>query len=289
MKLSSVSYLRCVRCAKKLELESLVEKKEIDEGFLNCNSCKIKYPIIMQIPVLWDDFSSYLSNRPSLGGEFLIDCKTDIMKSFVKKAMSSKKPTEDKSIIEKRWSRIYQDSNKSKFYLHVRSEIKKYKTLGIILEHGCSIGIISNSISNCGKIIFGIDRSFHAIKIAKQNQKKNTDYFVADSQFHPFGTQKFDLILCLNMLEIVEPKNLVKIISNQISKGVVVLSDPYDFDRGINSVKEPVGPQELRNLLEKFHFKISKSTKKPSHIQWELKINPRAKLQYKVDLITAQK
>ena len=289
MKISSISYLRCVRCAKKLELEALVEKKEIDEGFLNCNTCKIKYPIIMQIPILWDDFSGYLSNRPSLGGQLLLDCKTGEMKSFVKKAMSTKKPSEDKSILEKKWSRIYQDSGKSKFYSHIRSEIKKLKTSGLVLEHGCSIGIISNSISNYGKIIFGIDRSFHAIKIAKQSQKKNCDYFVADSQFHPFGNQKFDLILCLNMLEIVEPKNLVKIISNQITKGMIVLSDPYDFDRGKNSVSEPVGPQELRNLLETFHFIISKPTKKPSHISWNLNINSRTQLQYKADVIIAHK
>ena len=268
----------------------LVEKKEIDEGFLNCNRCKIKYPIIMQIPILWDDFASYLSNRPSLGGQFLLDCSTSEMKSFVKKAMSGvKKPTEDKSTIEKKWSRIYQNNSKSKFYSHIRAEIKKLKTSELVLEHGCSIGIISNSISSTGKIIFGIDRSFYAIQIAKQNQKKNCDYFVADSQFHPFGNQKFDLLVCLNMLELIEPKNLLKVISNQITNGAIVFSDPYDFDRGYHSVKNPVDPYQLRNMLQKLNFSIFKSTKKPSHISWNLKINSRTQLQYKVDLIVANK
>ena len=290
MKNSSLPYLKCVRCAQKLQLETLHESTEINEGFLLCKKCKLTFPIIQNIPILWDDFETYVKNRPKLGGELLLSVKTKTMKSFLKDSLSkSKKPKEDKSKIEQRWSSIYQKSNKSKFYQIIASSIKKLKPQKLVLEHGCSIGIISNNISKNNELIFGIDRSFYAIKIAKQNQNKNCDYFVADSQYHPFGHQKFDLILCLNMLELLEPRQLLDMISKQISKGILVLSDPYDFDRGINSVRNPIDSLQLRKILKELSFQISTSTKKPSYIPWNLIINPRTKLQYKVDLVIASK
>ena len=290
MQKSSLNYLRCVRCAQKLQLEILNEDKEIDEGFLICKNCKLSFPIIQGIPILWDDFDSYLENRPKLGGQLIISAKNNQMKIFLKNSLSkSKKPKEDKSNIEQRWSIIYQNSKKSKFYQVIRSSLKKLGSQKFVLEHGCSIGLITNHIAKNHQMVFGIDRSFYAIKIAKQNQKKNCDYFVADSQYHPFGNQKFDLVLCLNMLELLEPKSLLKMLSKQLSKGTLVLSDPYDFDRGIKSVKNPIDSKELRKILKELHFEVSSSTKKPSHIPWNLKINSRTKLQYKVDLVLARK
>ena len=290
MKKHSLNYLRCVRCAQKLQLEVLDQDKEIDEGFLICQNCKLEFPIIQAIPIIWDDFAGYLESRSKLGGQLLISAKTSKMKSFLKHALSkSKKPKEDKSKIEQRWSLIYQNSTRSKFYQVIRNSVKKFQSQKLVLEHGCSIGIIANNIAKNHQMVFGIDRSFYAIKIAKQNQKKNCDYFVSDSQYHPFGNQKFDLVLCLNMLELVEPKNLLKMLSKQLSKGTLVLSDPYDFDRGIKSVKNPIDSKELRKILKELHFEVSTSTEKPSHIPWNLKINSRTKLQYEVDLVLANK
>ena len=90
-------------------------------------------------------------------------------------------------------------------------------------------------------------------------------------------------------MEIIEPKVLLKSISKQITKGIFVISDPYDFDRGPGSVKNPVDESSLRTNLHDLGFKISNSTKKPSYIPWNLNLNPRATLNYKVDFIIAQK
>ena len=144
-------------------------------------------------------------------------------------------------------------------------------------------------MSQSNELVFGIDRSFYAVQIAKEKQQKNCDYFVADSQFHPFGKQKFDLVVCLNMLELLEPKNFLKTLSRQISKGVLVISDPYDYDRGINSVKNPIYSKQLRKNLLDLGFNILPSYRKPGYIPWSLKINPRTKLNYKVDLVIATK
>ena len=155
MKNSSISYLRCVRCAQKLQLEILNEDKEIDEGFLFCKKCKLTFPIIQKIPILWDNFEDYIKNRTKLGGELIISTKTKTMKSFLKNSLSkSKKPNEDKSKLEKRWTKIYQNSTKSKFYQVIQYSIKKLKTKKLVLEHGCSIGIISNRIENNNELVF---------------------------------------------------------------------------------------------------------------------------------------
>ncbi len=159
----------------------------------------------------------------------------------------------------------------------------------LVLEHGCSIGIVTSHLANSNDLVFGVDRSFSAIEYAKKQFKDNLDYFVADSLTPVFGKLQFDLVLALNVLEIIEPQVLLKSISKQITKGYFVISDPYDFDRGPASVKNPMDASTLRINLKNLGFKISNSTKKPSFIPWNLKLNPRATLNYKVDLVIAQK
>ena len=66
---SSLEFLRCVRCCSKLELTVFKSEREILEGMMECKKCNSKYPIIEKIPILWDDFSNYLSSRKKLGGQ----------------------------------------------------------------------------------------------------------------------------------------------------------------------------------------------------------------------------
>lgn len=286
----SLAFLKCVRCSSNLEIEILKEKNEIEEGFLYCKNCKAKYPILQKIPILWDDFSAYLSSRRKLGGEFLIKSKSSKMKTFVKNSLSKiQKNIEDRSTIEKRWARIYQNSKNSKFYSIIKKQLDTIPKQKLVLEHGCSIGHISEHLAKKHETVFGIDRSFSAITIAKKIKNKNLDFFVADSLDYPFGRQKFSLILGLNLLEIIEPKKLLKVLSKQLRKGTILLSDPYDYERANYSVKNQLDAPQIRKSLEKIGFKITPKTKKPSFISWNLSINSRAQLQYKTDLIIARK
>jgi hypothetical protein len=77
---------------------------------------------------------------------------------------------------------------------------------------------------------------------------------------------------------------LLKIISHQTRK-FVILSDPYDYKRGKNSVKIKLDAKLLRLQLIKMGFKFLQNTNKPSFIPWKLFVNPRLELNYKVDLI----
>ena len=69
----------------------------------------------------------------------------------------------------------------------------------------------------------------------------------------------------------------------------MIITDPYDNDRGKNSVKRPVDEASLRQNLKNLKFKITPSTKRPSNISWNLKLNPRNTINYKVDLVVAKK
>ena len=286
----SLDFLRCVRCGSKLELDVFKKETEIDEGILECKKCTLCFPIIKKIPIIWDDFSKYISERMMLGGKLFNFASHDKMKKFLKHSLSiSKRNTDDRTTLEERWSRIYQNSQKSKFYSIIKNELDIMPKSKLVLEYGCSIGIMTSFLANSNQNVFGIDRSFSAISVAKKTQKDNLDYFVADLMSDVFGKTKFDLILALNVLELVEPKDLLKYISQQIHKGHFIISDPYDFDRGKNSVKNPLDELTLRTSLEELGFTISVKTKKPSYLTWNLKLNPRSTLNYKVDLIIAKK
>jgi 2-polyprenyl-3-methyl-5-hydroxy-6-metoxy-1,4-benzoquinol methylase len=224
-----------------------------------------------------------------LGGKLFHSVSHDKMKKFLKSSLSnSKRNPDDRTNLEERWSTIYQSSQKSKFYSVIKNKLNSLPKSNLVLEYGCSIGILGNFLADSNQNVFGIDRSFSAISIAKTTQKDNLDYFVSDLMSNVFGKTKFDLILALNVLDLVDPKDLLKHISQQIFKGTTILSDPYDFDRGKNSVKK-LDESTLRTTLEELGFTIDIKTKNPSYLTWNLKLNPRSTLNYKVDLIIAKK
>ncbi len=286
---STVDFLRCIRCGSELELDSFEIKKEIEEGILKCKKCTLEFPIITKIPILWDDFVNYLSSHKILSGKLYKLAINAKMKSFLKTSMAKTVFADDRTALEERWSKIYQNSKHSKFYSVIKNQLDSLPKSDFVLEHGCSIGIASLSLADTHKMVFGIDKSFSALLIAKKTYKDNLDYVIADSLSSVFDKLQFNLVIALNILELVEPVNLLKHISKQITSGYIVISDPYDFDRGVNSVKKPLDESQLRTNLEKFGFKITHKTKTPSYIPWNLKLNPRTTLNYKVDLIIGKK
>ena len=285
----SLNYLRCIKCGSVLELDVFKKKTEIEEGILECKKCKSLYPIIEKIPILWDDFASYISNRRMLGGKF-VNSVSSKMKKFLKNSLTRNiKNVEDRTNLEKRWTIIYQNRRRSRFYSIIKNEMGKLPNSKLALEYGCSIGITSSFLAESCQTVFGVDRSFSAIKIAKKESRENLDYFVADSLSPIFGKNKFDLVVALNLLELIEPIDFLKQISGQIKKGYLIITDPYDYDRGKNSIKKPLDEIALRQNLKNLGFRVTSSTSSPSEISWNLKLNPRTTLNYKVDLVVAQK
>ena len=287
---STFSILRCVDCTSKLELEILESKSEIDEGILTCVKCGLQYPIIEKIPIMWDNLAMYLSLRKSLSGYFYKTIKHKKLKNYLKDILSEIIfAKEDRHIIEERWSKIYQNSRTSKFYSEMKRKLDNVPKSKWVLEHGCSVGLLASYLSKSHEHVLGIDRSFSALKIAKKSAKNNLDFVLSDSLSGVFGQSKFNLVLGMNILELIEPTEFLKHASKQISSGYFIISDPYDFERGSNSVKTRINEKTLRSLIKNLGFKISAETLHPSYIPWILKINSRATLNYKVDLIIGKK
>jgi hypothetical protein len=237
-----------------------------------------------------ENLSKFLANRSSLGGLLLELSLTKVMKEFIKNIISKiQKSENDFFPTEKRWVDIYLLNKKSSFYKNIKLYISKIPQKNFVVEYGSSIGIISNTLGLKHTHVFGIDTSFQALLEAKNKSPKNCEYLLADILQNPLGRKKFDLIVALNMFELVEPSLLLKTIFKQISNGFIFLSDPYDYDRGKNSVKNPLNENQIREILSQNNFKIIKSTKNPSKINWNLKINARTHLNYKVDIIIARK
>ena len=164
---SSLEFLRCVKCGAKLELDVFESEKEIEEGILQCTKCNLEFPIIQKIPIIWDDFSKYLSSRRILGGKLYKLSSSTKLKSFVKKSLNAKDT--DRSNIEEKWARIYQNSKTSKFYSTIKKNLDSIPSSKLALEHGCSIGIVTRHLANSCDDVFGVDRSFSAIQIVKNN------------------------------------------------------------------------------------------------------------------------
>ena len=283
-------FIFCVKCKGTLSLDVFDETSEINEGFFLCNNCHLQFPIISKIPIFVENLSQFLANRSSLGGLLFELSLTKVMKEFIKNTLSKiKKSENDFFQIEKRWTDIYLLNKKSSFYKNMKSYISKIPAKNFVVEYGSSIGIISNTLGLKHTHVFGIDTSFSALLEAKKKSPKNCEYFLADILQNPLGKKKFDLIVALNMFELVEPSLLLKTISKQISNGFIFLTDPYDYDRGRNSVKNPLDENQIRDILLQNEFQITSTTKTPSKINWNLKINTRTKLNYKVDIIIARK
>lgn len=211
------------------------------------------------------------------------------LKLYIKNSLGAiKKSSTDVSLVEKRWSAIYEKNKKSAFYGAIKKALGA--SSGTALEHGCSIGIMTSHLAKSCRLVFGIDKSYHAIEVAKKSPHENLDYFVADSLSQPFGNAKFDSVVGLNLFEIIEPKLLLRSLARQVEKGgLLVLSDPYDFERGEKSVKEPLYAESIRGELARLGFSISKQTKKPQFLPWNLNLHQRATLRYRADLVVGKK
>jgi len=286
---SSLAHLRCVNCKSELYLKSIIKTNETEEGFLQCVKCKKTYPIIMSIPLLLEDLSAYFSIRTKLGGELMLKARDNQLRSFLKDNLRKIKNSQnDTAKLEKNWVSIYTRSRKSRFYNYIKESIQKLPKCKLVLEHGCSTGSITKELAKKNETVFGIDTSFYAILEAKKQSLKNSDFAVANSLNSPFGNKKFDLVIALNLLDIVEPTKLLNVILKQAKKFIVV-SDPYDFERGKDSVKKRIEANEIRSSLKQKEFHLIHNTEHPLFIPWKLTVNERLELKYKVDVIVAKK
>lgn len=286
---SSLKFLYCLQCGGNFDLETFEQNMEVEEGLLTCSNCKHVHVIINKIPFMVQDLSKYFSARTKLAGELLISVKSKKLLEIIKVSLQKiAKTTDDSSQIEKNWVKIYAESNTSYIQEKIIEFLETTKNLDLAIEHGCSIGKSCQILANHAKQVFGIDKSFYALVEAKKLGLQNCEFVLADSLYPPFGHTKFDIVLGLNVLELIEPEDFLKILEGQ-TRGYIILSDPYDYERGTKSVKNRLDENLLRQRLVDLGFVLYRTTKSPNFVPWVLVVNNRLELHYKVDFIFANR
>ena len=316
MKLQFTNHLICLNHSDKqirLRLESCYtdSNNECAEGFLICDICNVKYPIIEGVPIIIKDFKKYVEDRPTNYGQWFLESKSTEMRTFLKnlniktfsenityehdgpwynsyKWLQQEDHSEDRLIKSLKWN-----VKPNELYNRVINSINTQLD-GIALDLGCAMGHTTHELSKKYSFVIGIDSSFSFIKESRKRMMEleigNIEFCVSDILNPPFNTMKFDLILALNIIELVDSTKLLSVIHNLLKPHKkVIFTDPYDYNRKIISDKI-YNSKTFRIAIEKNGFRVDESSfKKESYIPWILKISERIYLYYFVDFIKATK
>lgn len=154
--------------------------------------------------------------------------------------------------------------------------IKKYYTFvprQNILDYGCGDGIFLNHLCNEFRSTgVGVEKMLSRVDIARlvSNKFKLKSNFI-NSSFNNFNTrQKFDVALCLDVLEHVDnpAKEIKKIFTLLKDKGVLIIRVPYGEDKKYllkeevfmygkdKHIKTGLTEIELKRFLKKCGFKV---------------------------------
>jgi SAM-dependent methyltransferase/uncharacterized protein YbaR (Trm112 family) len=320
MRTQLIRHLACIRHyggnrSLSIDLLESGNGNECSEGFLKCEECNQLYPVIDGVALLVHDVAEYISARPSLLGKWILSSQNSRMKEYLKeisltlpklnKSQGNDLYEIDGSLYDSyNWAQFDFDSNdrflallKHKMYPNDLYNKVVHSTAtnldGAALDLGCSSGYAAFQLAKKFAYVIGIDLSFSFIGEARMRMEAlrlgNLDFVVADCLKPPFLPNKFDLVIALNIIELMDAEQLSSSIHRLLKEsGEVAFSSPYDYNRIEQG--DRVTPQSFRHLLQRTGFRIeSRYVTNESFIPWTLKINERTYLFYYVDYLRARK
>lgn len=311
MKEHVIEHLVCVtdNCNKQLTLEcAICEGNNCIEGFLHCNACGASYPIINGVPIIVDDFVAYISQRTIVLGRWLRECKSAPIIHFLHtKSREVRNTSQNRyeeggawfkpyqymhspaTTIDKHFSKIVSNSF-SDFYRYVSDVIaERFSNCNTCLDLGCATGVVSHELAKQCEMVFGVDQSYSFINEARKEKADNMEFLVVNSRL-PSRENKFDLVVMLNILDLVNPEKLLSYIRTLLKQdGTLLMTDPYDFRDEKGDPKDFYDGKSIREFLAGNGFAIDSTTRNESYIPWVLRINSRGYLFYFADLIIAKR
>ena len=319
MKKQFANHLICLQHKDKemrLSLDPLfdADHQECIEGFLQCPNCEATYPIIEGVPIVVKSFSAYVQRRTSTYGKWLIDARSEKMKSYLREVgrhletsqiQNDRYEEEGVWFAPYRWTH-YEHDPADRFLSSLRWRLKPNelynrvihaispKMDGIALDMGCSLGYSTLTLASKYAFAIGIDLSFSFIKEARKrmydSKTGNAEFCVADCLLAPFSSEKFDLVTVFNMINLLDASKLLPSVHSTLKpSGFTIIADPFDFNHELRPQKM-FDSQSFREFLKISKFKVEdKTDTKESFIPWILKVNERTYLFYFVDYIKARK
>lgn len=144
-----------------------------------------------------------------------------------------------------------------------RSLLEFIPTKSSVLDVGCGNGIITTAIGKMGFFVTGIDSSEASIALARSaNNLPNVNFFVDTAVDFVPGTEKFDAIICSEVLEHLDhPSSLLtKLHSSLKANGILVVTVPNGWGPRELLVTRPVQYlQGKNNLAWRMVFKIKRT------------------------------
>jgi|GEM_PF-6064076 len=140
------------------------------------------------------------------------------------------------------------------------------------LDIGCGVGFACGLLKESGYVVYGIDISPQAVKIAAERLKEGHFSLAASTGMLPYPDRFFTTILCLGVLEHMEnPEFLVRESYRVLQPGGTAvflvpnsLSPYFLFGRGTGQILEaPRSLREWRNLLIDAGYRLTAIRKDP--------------------------